>query len=202
MGDLVDQRDHAAEHEEAAGRHGKNADGVVVKPGNGHTAEGAGAENFADGRHRAQRQRKAETHAETVDRGINHTVLVGVHFGSAEDDAVDDDQRQIHTQRLIQLIGICLHDQLNDGHEAGDDRDVARNADRVRNDFPQRGNCHVGKNQNHRRRNAHAERRRDRCGNCQRRAGAEHQNQNRVFLDEALEKILKLRHFAASLHTS
>ena len=27
-------------------RHGKNADGVVVKPGNGHTAEGAGAENF------------------------------------------------------------------------------------------------------------------------------------------------------------
>ena len=49
---------------------------------------------------------------------------------------------------------------------------------------------------------AHAERRRDGCGNCQRRAGAEHQNQNRVFLDEALEKILKLRHYAAPFHVS
>ena len=32
--------------------------------------------------------------------------------------------------------------------------------------------------------------------------GAEHEHQNRVFLDEALEKILKLRHFAASFTVS
>jgi len=35
-------------------------------------------------------------------------VLAGVHLGTAEDDAVDDDQRQIHAQRLIQAEGIRL----------------------------------------------------------------------------------------------
>ena len=161
-----------------------------MEPRHGQAAERAAAERFADGGHGADGKREAEAHARAVNGGIHNTVLAGIHLGPAEDDAVDNDQRQIHAQRLIQAEGIRLHDQLDDRDEARDDDDVARDAHRVGDDFADGGNGHVGQDQNGGRCNAHAEGRNDRRGDCQRWTGTEDKNQHRVFFDKALQEIL------------
>ena len=161
-----------------------------MEPRHGQAAERAAAERFADGGHGADGEREAEAHARAVNGGIHNAVLAGIHLGPAEDDAVDNDQRQIHAQRLIQAEGIRLHDQLDDRDEARDHDDIARDAHRVGDDFADGGNGHVGQDQNGGCRNAHAEGRNDRRGDGQRRARAEHEDEHRVLLDQALQKIL------------
>ena len=161
-----------------------------MEPGDGIAAERACAERLTDDGHGADGERKAKAHARAVNGGIHDAVLARVHLGAAENDAVDDDQRQIDTKGLVQAEGVGLHDQLDHGDKARDDDNVARDAYRIGNDLADGGNSHVGQDQNGGRGNAHAEGRDDRGGDRQRRARAEDEDEDGVLLDETLQKVL------------
>ena len=72
-----------------------------MEPRHRKAAERARAEYLADDRDGADGECEAKPHARAVNGGVDDTVLAGIHFGAAEDDAVDDDQRQIDAERLI-----------------------------------------------------------------------------------------------------
>ena len=54
--------------------------------------EASRAENLSHRRHSDEREKKSESHSETVERGVNDAVLSCEHFGSAEDDTVNNDE--------------------------------------------------------------------------------------------------------------
>ena len=52
-----------------------------------------------------QRRREPDAHAEPVDDGGQDAVLLRVHLGAAEDNAIDDDERQVDPERLVERRG-------------------------------------------------------------------------------------------------
>ena len=60
---------------------------------------------------------KAETHTDTVHSGQKRRVLGSVCFRTAEDDTVNNDQRNVNTQRCVEFDKVSLHNQLDDRNE-------------------------------------------------------------------------------------
>ena len=130
-------------------------------------------------------------HAESVDSGVEYLVFIGEHFRSAEDDAVDDDERQIDAERRVERGSERLDEHLHHRDEARDQNDIAGDAHLVGNDLAQRGDDDVRAEQDSRRRKTHAEGVPDAGGGGEGRAGAENEHQHGVFLDDALGEVLQ-----------
>ena len=143
---------------------------------------------------------EADAHADAVQCGIHHIVLAGKHLGTAQNDAVDNDQGQEHAQCGVQAVHVGVHDHLDDGDEACDDDDVAGQMDLCGDHVAQQRDQDVGADQHEGEGCAHAQCAGDCRGNCQAGAGAQDQTQNGVLFDDAVGKdaylgLLFLCHF-------
>ena len=128
----------------------------------------------------------AQTHAQTVNRRGQRLVLESERFRAAEDDAVDDDQRNEHAKALGDVREKRLQAQINDRNEARDDDDVARDTHFIRNDFAQKGNKDVGKRQDDENGDAHAKAVCNARGDGHGGAHTEHLHQNGVLVDQTV----------------
>ena len=143
---------------------------------------------FADAGHDGERAGVAQAHAQTVQRGVYDAVLVGERFRTAQDDAVHYDQGHVQTQGLIQVGQVGLQQHLQNRYERRDNNDVARDADLIGNDLLQRGNEDVGEEQYEGYAQSHTDAVGGHGGYCQRGAGTQDQDQDRVFLDKTVGK--------------
>ena len=92
FGYLVYECDKATEHEKSAGSHTKDEYGIVDKPRNFNSEEASCAEDLADARHQKERERKADTHTDSVNCRVDNAVLACIHLSSAENNTVNDDK--------------------------------------------------------------------------------------------------------------
>ena len=190
LAEAVDQECHGkAEHHEAAGRLGDDAD-LIAFGNDADAEEGAGTEKFSHHGDADDDDGIAAAHAEAVKKGIHHAVLAREHFRAAEHDAVDDDQGKEDAERVVQVGQERFHDHLHQGHEGCDDHDEAGDADLVRDHFPQQGNDDVGADQNEGQRHAHAESALDGHGDRKHGAAAEQKDQDGVLFKDAVDKDL------------
>ena len=188
---LADQPDEHPKNKEPAGRqheHGDGGDDPRLRPAENRAV----AEEFPDGPHDDQCPGEARAHAQPVQGGQAHAVFAGEGLGPAQNDAVDDDQRQIDAQRLVDIGQIGLDQHLHDGGEARDNHDVGGQPHLVRDHPAQQGNDDVGADQHEGGRRAHAQPVDRRRRHRQRRAGAQYQAEHRVFLNQALGKRLSV----------
>ena len=121
---------------------------------------------------------------------VKHSITVnadavpaGKRLGTAEDDAVDDDERNEDAERGRERRQVRLHEQIDRGHERRDDDDVARDVDRRGNHPAQSRHEPVRADEDERRREPHADRVLKRCRHRQRRAQPEHQPKRRIVLE-------------------
>ena len=180
-----------AKHEEAAGRRGEDGHGVQPLGQHLEAEEGAHAQNFPDGAHDNQGQGEAQAHAQAIQRGVQHRVFGGKQLRPAQNDTVDHDQGQIDAQRLIQIWQESLDSHHQHSDEAGDDGDEGGQADFVRNDLAQGGHRHVGADEHEGGGQAHAQAVGGHGGDGQGGAGAQHQTQGGILLEQAIGEDLK-----------
>ena len=107
-------------------------------------------------------------------------MLACEHFGSAEDYTVYNDEREISAERREQVGQVCVHQHLDNRNEPRNYDDVGGNAHLIGNNLAERGDRHVGADENYCRRNTHAERTGYRVGDGEGRAGSENQHEYRV----------------------
>lgn len=143
------------------------------------------------GAHEEQRRGEADAHAETVNGGGRNGVLAGERLGSAEDDTVDDYQRQVNAELSVDLRDERLDEHLDYCNERSDYNYISGDSDLLGNHLFERRNGDVRAHKDYRSCNAHAQRTLDRGRNRERRAGAEHQTENGVLNENALGKLLK-----------
>ena len=192
LGELVHHGDENTIDEEAAGGQLHDRNGIEQVGSQGDAAPGAAAQNLTDGGHAEQGEGKAETHAETVQRGIEDVILTGKHFGTAEDDAVYHDKRQEDAEALIKALCVGLQQQLHHRNKAGDDDDEAGDANLIGDDIAQERNNDIGAEQYKGGCKAHAQSIENRGGGSDGRAGAQHQNQYGVLFDDTVGKGFQL----------
>ena len=82
------------------------------------------ADELTKGADRHQQQGEAAAHNETVENAGADGIARREYFGSRDDRAVSDDQRNKNAERAIKIRKPGLEDQLDAGHEARDDQDV------------------------------------------------------------------------------
>ena len=182
--------------DEEAARRGIHDSHAVHALGDDRDAQpGAAADDLTDGGHEQHGQDVADAHAQTVQRRVHDGVLAGEHLGTAQNDAVDDDQRQIHAQRLVQVGHERLQHHLHDGNKRCDDNDVARQMHLGRDDLAQCRDNNVGADQNKGHGQTHAHGTGNGGGDGQCGAAAQHQTQNGVFTDDTGRKNLPLARF-------
>ena len=186
LGELIHDGDEHAIDEEAAGGELHDRDGIEQIGGEGDAAPGTAAEDLTHGGHAEQSEGEAQAHAQTIEGGINDIILAGKHLGTAEDDAVYHDKRQEDAEALVEALHIGLEQQLHHRNKAGDDDDEAGNANLIGDDIAQQGDNDIGAQQYKGGRQTHAQRIEDRGGGSDGGAGAQHQNQNGVLLDDTI----------------
>ena len=108
-----------------------------------YAEKGAVSENFPERAHKRERGGKAESHKQTVKRRIAHLVVTRKGLRASENNAVDDNQRQKYSQRIVQIRHKFFENHLYDGDECGDNQDESRNTHLVGYYFPQKRNEHV-----------------------------------------------------------
>ena len=196
--------DEAGQRQEAADRQ-DHQHGRVLRRQDAHAvgredalAERAAAEQLADDAHAHKGHGVADALRQAVDGGGQHAVLRGEGLGAAENDAVDDDERDEHAEALGQGREISLQQKVDDGDKARDDDDVGRNADLIRNDLAQHGDDDVRADEDQRDGQAHAEAveqgRRDGHG----RAHAQQLAHDGVIGQEPLAELFFKIHFCTS----
>ena len=152
---LAGNGDENTEDEEAAGRKQEDDDGIHEIGEDRDTKHGTGTQQFTNDTHGEQCGSKTNAHANAIDDGGQNLVLAGVHFGTAENDAVNNDQRQENAQGSVQIREVSLNEHLHDGNETGDDGDKSGDTNLVRNDIAEKGNNSIGTDQNQRSGQAH-----------------------------------------------
>ena len=179
-----------AEHEETARRQHHDHPGLEVGAEQADAEQRARAEDFA---HRAQRQQadgEPDAHAERVDHGGHWRVLRGMRLGTAEDDAVHDDQLDEGAQRVVKRQADRLDDVIDDGDEGGDDDDVGGDAHLFRNQLAQQRHQAAGADQHESGGQAHGQRVDARHRDRQRRAHAQHHDEDRVLAPDTFHEFV------------
>ena len=182
--EFVEQDHQVAQAEEGAGGHheGEHAVAAEEVP----SEDGAAAEDLAHRTEHRQRAGEAEADADAVQGGIPHAVLGGEGLRAAEDDAVHHDERDEQAEGLVHGRGVGLHQELDQRHEGGDDHDVGRDVDLVRDEPGDGGDDDVRQDQHEQGRKAHREAVDGGSRRRQRRAHAEDQDEGRVVLDQSV----------------
>ena len=153
------------------------------------------AEDLTDRTHAEERKGEADAHAKAIQCRGDYVVFVCEHLGAAEDDAVYDDERQEYAERAVKRRGICLDQELDDGHKRRNDNDIARDADGVRDHLFEQRDYDVGADQNNGSRKAHAKPIDRHGGDRKGRTGTEDQHQNRVFFDNTIGQCCQITWF-------
>lgn len=131
--------------------------------------------------------------ADAVHCGGGDGVLAGEGLGTAEHDAVDDDQRNEHAEALGDVGEERLQAQVNDGDKACDDDDVARDTHFIGDNLAQERNKDIGERQDNEDGNAHADAVGDAGGDGHGGAHTEDLHQNGVLIDKTVfELFLKI----------
>ena len=128
--------------------------GVRIEIEQGHRAR---AEKFPYEAQQHERQGEAQPHAQTVQHGVAHAVLRSKGFGTGENYAVDDDERQINAERVVQRGYEFAQQHLHHSDECGDDEDIRGDTHPVGNDLAQQRHQQVGTHQHYGGGNAHAQ---------------------------------------------
>ncbi len=105
------------------------------------------ADDFAHSAKHQQHHGKAQPHHQTVEGRQQRRVLGGIRLGAADDDAVGDNEGDKDAERLIEAIGVGVHQQLHAGHQRGDDHHVDRDADILRHPVAHQRDGEVGADQ-------------------------------------------------------
>ena len=89
-------------------------------------------------------QVKPSPHTQTIQNGGQYLVFAGEHFRSAQDDAVDGDQGQEGAQGAVKIRHEAVHQKIDEGHEPGNDDDIAGKLDGFGDHVPQQGDHQIG----------------------------------------------------------
>ena len=178
--------DQRAEAQEAADGQREHTGRNIGRRHDPDAEQRARAQELTERAQDQQHHRVADALADAVHRGGGNGVLAGKGLGAAEDDAVDDDQRNEHAKALGDVREKRLQAQINDRNEARDDDDVARDTHFIRNDFAQKGNKDVGKRQDDENGDAHAKAVCNARGDGHGGAHTEHLHQNGVLVDQTV----------------
>ena len=154
----------------------------------------SGSQQFSDGSEERQRQRETQADAQTVQCRVEHSVFRGERFGAPQNDAVDDDQRDVNAQCLVQVGHVSLHTELDHRDERCDHDDESRNAYLVRDDVFDHRYDDVRQRQDEQRSRSHAHAVQGRSGRAERRAHAEQQHESRIFPNQTLDQNLQFTH--------
>ena len=158
--------------------------------------EGTGADDLTEAAQKDQGEGEAQTHADAVEQSRDRLCLQRICLGAAEDDAVDDDQRDVDAQRIIHCRGEALDQQLDDGDQRCDDDDLGGQTDSVRDQVADRGNQQVREHQNCHGGKSHADRVADGGRDSEGRAEAQRHDKDGVLGNDAvLDTIHALIHF-------
>ena len=183
---FINSGGNKTEGQECTGRKDKDQCGLECGGGDTETEPCAGTENFTYGCDQNQCGGEAESHRKTVNRGRKNGVLGCVRFCTGKNDAVDDDQRDIKTQCVIERREERFHQKLDRGDKAGNDDDIGSDTDFLGDKLAEQGNKDIGTDENCGCRKSHA----DGVGNggrcCQRRTHAEELHKNGILIDNAV----------------
>ena len=103
-----------------------------------------------------KRQGVAQALEDAVEEGSAHGVLLAEGLGTADDDAVDNDEGDEHAQSIGQGGYVSLQQQVHDGDEAGNDNHEDGQAYLIGYDLTDGGYNHVAAGQYYPHRQAHA----------------------------------------------
>ena len=104
--------------------------------------QGAGCEDFPQATEHDEDEGEARAHRCAVDSGGQDGVFRGIGFGTGDDDAVGNDEREVDAKRLVKRVGQRLDKNFNHGHRARDEQDEDGDADfRTQ---PAAGGCDTG----------------------------------------------------------
>ena len=159
-------------------------------PNSGNAEEGAGAQDFAHAADHGQAERKAQPHADGVERRRNRRRPRRMRLGAAEHQAVGDDQLDIGAERLVEVEADRLDRVIDHGDEGGDDDDVGGDAHLLRDQVAQQRNQEAGGGQHEGGGQPHRDRVDRRHGDGEGRAHAEHHHEHRVALPHAFGELL------------
>lgn len=186
LAEAVDERQEKPKRDEPARRQDRHRHRTRIEVLERQIApdrKRARAADLAHRRDEREGEREADSAPEPVRKRIKDPVLARERLGAAEDDAVDDDERDEDAERGRERRQVSLHEQIDRGHERRDDDDVARDVHRRGNHLAERRHQPVRADQDERRREPHADRVLKRCRHRQRRAQPEHQPKRRIVLE-------------------
>ena len=148
--------------------------------------EGTGSQKLPAHTDHRQRTGKSKSHPQSVKERYQRRVLAGIGLGTAQDDTVHNDQRDINSKRRIKRRHISLDQQLHDRNQAGYDYDKRRDPNPVGNNVPQGRDQHIGKHQYGCRGKSHTKAVDGGGGGRQSRTHPQHQDEGRVFFYDAV----------------
>jgi hypothetical protein len=106
--------------------------------------EGATADDLAYPAQDHEHGGEAEAGDQAIqDRGQGR-VFGGEGLGASQDGAVDDDEGDEEAKRLVQLMGIGVETQIDQGHQGGDQDDIDGDAHLRAHDRAHQGHQQVG----------------------------------------------------------
>ena len=211
---ILHERDQAAERNEAADREREHERAVLSREdlnaiaGADDTVDGvedagaerALAEQLTDDAHGDEHERVAEALEDAVEERRANGVFLAERLGTADDDAVDDDQRDEHAQRRAQRGNVSLQHQVDDRDETRDDQHEDGQTDVIRDDLTDERNDHIAARQDDEHGQAHADAVEEAGRDGHGRAHADELHENRVVGNEAFLELLFDIHASALLN--
>ena len=110
-------------------------------------AKGAGTQKLTSHRENGQCAGKTDALRQTIDNGSQRRILIGKRLRTAQNDAVHDNQRDKHTQRVGQRRDKRLEQKIHTGNKTGNDHNECRNTYLVGNNIAQQRNNQIGAHQ-------------------------------------------------------
>ena len=148
--------------------------------------DGACTEDLTECTERNECEGESEPHTESIEEGQDRGVEQCEGLCTSEDDTVNNDQRDIDTERAVYIRCIGLHQKLYDGYERRNDDDLTRKTHTTRNHLTDGGNKHVGHDQYGGRGKTHADRVGRTRGGCQCRTHTKHHDEGRIFFNDTV----------------
>ena len=199
----VHDHDNKSKDEESARRLDKKRDRLKTLRHDLHAAERSVPEKLTEKCNAHKTEREAKAHADSVHGGQERRILGGIGLCASESDTVDNDQRDIDTQRCVEFDEICLHDELDDRDERRDDDDERRQTDLIWDNLSHQRDYNIGDYENRDRAGSHSEGIGNGRADGERRAHAEHHDKDGIFLYDAVINTFKIFiHVSSPLHSA